>query len=138
MCGNKLVEDTEFKVWDYVVDDSSYLTMKVDESSNSIVCGKICYNFRYFTFRNNFVCETGYLRHATPEEIKEYESALNFHDHGRDPFEVKEGDLIRTPSERITFILNPENYTNEEFLGWGWEFLKTVEEVNEWLGVADE
>ena len=63
---------------------------------------------------------------------------MTFHKHGRDPFEVKNGDLIRTPSEKITLIWNPENYTKEEFLDYRWEFLKTAEEVNEWLGVSDE
>ena len=77
-------------------------------------------------------------RHATPEEIAEYKVALNFHKHGREPFEVKKGDLIRTPSEKITFILNPENYKKEEFLDYGWKLLKTAEEVNEWLGDDDE
>ena len=123
----------EFKVGDYVVDDSSYITMKVDETSNSVVDSAICYNFRYFTFRDNFVCEAGYLRHATPEEIAEYEVALTFHKHGRKPFKLKNGDLIRKPSGNFTFISNPENYTKEDFLKYGWEFLKTSEEVNEWL-----
>ena len=77
-------------------------------------------------------------RHATPEEIAEYEVALTFHKNGRKPFEVKNGDLIRTPSEKKTFIFNPENYTKEEFLDYGWEFLKTAEEVNEWLGVTHD
>lgn len=77
-------------------------------------------------------------RHATPEEIAEYEVALTFRKHGRKPFEVKKGDLIRTPSEEITLIWYPENYTKEEFLDYGWEFLKTVEEVDEWLGADDE
>ena len=138
MCGKKLIDEPEFKVGDYVVDDGSYLMMKVDEASNSVVCSKICYNFRYFRVRINFVCETGYLRHATPEEIKEYELALNFYKHGREPFEVKKGDLIRTPSEKITLIWNPENYKKEEFLDYGWKLLKTAEEIDEWLGVADE
>ena len=127
----------EFKVGDYVVDDSSFLTMKVDGSSNSLVDSAICYNFRYFTVRNNFVCEAGYLRHATPSEIEEYKVAMTFHKHGRNPFELKKGDLIRTPSGSLTLISNPENYTKEEFLDCGCEFLKTAEEVNEWLG-ADE
>ena len=73
------------------------------------------------------------FRHATPEEIAEYEVALTFYKHGRKPFELKEGDLIRTPSKKFTFILNPENYTKEEFLVYGWKFIKTAEEVNEWL-----
>ena len=127
----------EFKVGDYVVDDSSFLTMKVDGSSNSLVDSAICYNFRYFTVRNNFVCEAGYLRHATPSEIEEYKVAMTFHKHGRNPFELKKGDLIRTPSGSLTLISNPENYTKEDFLVYGWELLKTAEEVNEWLG-ADE
>lgn len=132
------VETPEFKVGDIVVDDGSYLMMKVDEASNSVVCGKICYNFRYFRVRINFVRETGYIRLATPEEIKEYESALNFYKHGREPFEVKKGDLIRTPSEKITLIWNPENFTKTKFMDCGWEFLKTAEEIDEWLGVADD
>ena len=138
MCGNKLVDEPEFKVGDIVVDDGSYLMMKVDEASNSVVCGKICYNFRYSRVRINFVCETGYLRRATPEEIAEYESALQFHKRGREPFEVKKGDLIRTPSEKITLIWNPENFTKEEFLDYGWKLLKTAEEIDEWLGADDE
>ena len=77
-------------------------------------------------------------RHATPEEIAEYEVALTFHKHGRNPFEVKRGDLIRTPSREFTFILNPENFAKDEFLDSRWEFLKTDEEVNEWLGADDE
>ena len=138
MCGNKLVADPEFKVGDYVVDDGSYLTMKVDGISNSVVDSAVCYNFRYFRVHIDFVCETGYLRHATPEEIKEYESALNFYKHGREPFEVKNGDLIRTPSEKITLIYNPENFTKKEFLDYGWKLLKTAEEIDEWLGVTNE
>ena len=73
------------------------------------------------------------VRHATQTEIVEYEAALTFHKHGRKPFELKEGDLIRTPSKKFTFILNPENYTKEEFLVYGWKFLSPAEEVNEWL-----
>lgn len=131
-------QEPEFKVGDYVVDDGSYLIMKVDEVSNSVVCGKICYNFRYFRVRINFVCETGYLRLATPEEILEYESALNFYKHGREPFEVKKRDLIRAPSGKNHLVCNPKNFTKTEFLDWGWEFLKTAEEVNEWLGAGNE
>ena len=126
-------QEPEFKVGDYVVDDGSYLMMKVDEVSNSVVCSKICYNFRYFRVRINFVCETGYLRHATPEEIKEYESALNFYKHGRDPFEVKEGDLVESKSGRNIIVFYPENYSRVSFLKDGWEFLKTAEEVSEWI-----
>ena len=126
-------QEPEFKVGDYVVDDGSYLIMKVDEASNSVVCSKICYNFRYFRVRINFVCETGYLRHATPEEIKEYESALNFYKHGREPFEVKKDDILLEDGNYKFFVDDPEIWGKEDFVSGGYTFAKTVEEVNEWI-----
>lgn len=72
-------------------------------------------------------------RQATPEEIAEYKVALNFHNHGRNPFEVKEGDLIESKSGRNIIILYPENYSRVSFLKDGWKLLKTAEEVNEWI-----
>jgi hypothetical protein len=44
------------------------------------------------------------VRHATPEEIAEYESALTFHKHDRKPFEVKEGDLLEDDEDNILFV----------------------------------
>ena len=73
------------------------------------------------------------VKHATPEEISEYKTALNFHKHGRKPFEVKEGDLIESKSGRNIIILYPENYSRVSFLKDGWKLLKTAEEVNEWI-----
>ena len=137
MCGNKLIDDPEFKVGDIVVDDGSYLMMKVDGISNSVVDSKICYNFRYFRVRINFVCETGYLRHATPEEIKEYESALNFYKHGREPFEVRIGDLVQNASGHKHIITMAFN-NKDLFLLNNTKLLATAEEVNEWLGADDE
>ena len=137
MCGNKLIDDHEFKVGDIVVDDGSYLMMKVDGISNSVVDSKICYNFRYFRVRINFVCETGYLRHATPEEIKEYESALNFYKHGREPFEVRIGDLVQNASGHKHIIAIAFNNKNLSLLN-NTKLLATAEEIDEWLGVADD
>lgn len=138
MCGKKLIDEPEFKVGDYVVDDGSYLTMKVDEASNSVVGSTICYNFRYFTVRNNFVCEIGYLRHATLEEIKEYESALNFYKHGREPFEVMVDDIIRDSEGKKRYVIIPGRWRKEQFTRHGCTLLATAEEVNEWLGADDE
>ena len=136
MCGKRLVAEAEFKVGDYVKNDP--WIGKVEQKGMNILIGS------YYDKKNNKILSNFYAvdcdetQHATPEEIAEYEAALTFHKHGREPFEVKKGDLIRTPSEKFTFILNPENYTKEEFLDYRWEFLKTAEEVNEWLGADDE
>lgn len=139
MCGKKLVDEPEFRVGDIVVDDGSYLMMKVDGISNSVVDSTICYNFRYFRVRINFVCETGYLRHATPEEIKEYESALNFYKHGREPFEVKRGDVVYLRGYDKNIFLDSGNiYKKHNFVDGDVILVKTVEEVNEWLGADDE
>ena len=73
------------------------------------------------------------FRKPTPEEIAEYKVALNFHKHGRKPFEVKEGDLIESKSGRNIIVFYPENYSRGSFLKDGWKVLKTAEEVNEWI-----
>ena len=137
----------KFKVGNYVVEDGKeYIHGKaislIERHVGSFFLGPY-----YLTGSNKFIdigqddgseIDVDCARHATPEEIEEYEVALNFHKRGREPFEVKKGDLIRTPSKEFTFIWNPENYTKEKFLDYRWEFLKTAEEVNEWLGAEDE
>ncbi|CCK20386.1 hypothetical protein BN193_09230 [Lactococcus raffinolactis 4877] len=75
-------------------------------------------------------------RHATPEEIAEYEVALTFHEHGRKPFEVKDGDILENKFGK--FIALKSLFVKENFMVEGNAFLKTVEEVNEWLGADDE
>lgn len=145
MCGNKLVEEPEFKSGDivasWVFGDGSFGLIRLNEDLanrlNSV-------DGLWYIKRDCAVVDESLgvfkedTRHATPEEIAEYKVALTFHKHGRKPFEVKQGDLIRTPSEEFTFICNPENYTKEVFLDYRWEFLKTAEEVNEWVGADDD
>ena len=145
MCGKKLVDEPEFKAGDIVASkifaDGSFGLVRLNEDLTNrftsvdgfwyIKVDCDITNVSLGVFKED-------TRHATPEEIAEYEVALTFRKHGRKPFEVKKGDLIRTPSEEITLIWYPENYTKEEFLDYGWEFLKTVEEVDEWLGADDE
>ncbi|CAM3169292.1 hypothetical protein LALA110947_07870 [Lactococcus laudensis] len=75
-------------------------------------------------------------RHATPEEIAEYEVALTFYKHGRKPFEVKDGDLLENKFGK--FIALKSLFVKENFTVEGNAFLKTVEEVSEWLGADDE
>ncbi|MGO3002767.1 MAG: hypothetical protein ACTIOO_03680 [Pseudolactococcus laudensis] len=75
-------------------------------------------------------------RHATPEEIAEYEVALTFHKHGRKPFEVKDGDLLENVFGK--YIAHKSLFVKENFTVEGNTFLKAVEEVNEWLGAEYE
>ena len=144
MCGKKLVSEPEFKIGDIVsseifIDGSGIVRLEEDLTNDFSGIEGLWYIKKDCEIKDTaFGVVNKKTRHATPEEIAEYKSALTFHKHGRDPFEVKRGDLIRTPSEKFTLILYPENYTKEEFLDYGWEFLKTVEEVSEWAGVSDE
>lgn len=145
MCGKKLIDESEFKVGDIVASqcfsDDSFGLVKLNED---LINRLATVNGLWYTKDD---CTIGDMslgifkedtRHATPEEIAEYEVALSFHKHGREPFEVKNGDLIRAPSEKKYLVGNPENYTKEKFLDYGWKLLKTAEEIDEWLGVADE
>ena len=125
----------EFKIGDYVTDTSNDnpFICEIEKFKGNGISG-IWYSMSkkiFFDKLAGFPISNSRL--STPEEIAEYKVALNFHKHGRKPFELKKGDLIRKPSGNFTFILNPENYTKEDFLKYGWEFLKTNGEVNEWL-----
>lgn len=138
MCGKKLIEEPEFKVGDYVVQYDNYIT-KIDEIDElGYLIGR-----RYIvdvqslgTSKNYVVSKTASI--ATPEEILEYDSALNFHNHGRKPFKVKEGDLIESKSGTKTIISYPQTFSKISFVNGTWKLPKTSEEVNEWLGASDE
>lgn len=140
MCGKKLVEEPEFKVGDYVTYEGviENKIAKIDSINEDELHG-LWYGKEKEGIRQDWWLKGGdTVRQATPEEIAEYKAVLNFHEHCRKPFEVKKGDLIRTPSEKITLIWNPENFTKKEFLDYGWKLLKTAEEIDEWLGADDE
>ena len=144
---NRLIENIDefletlkpkFKVGDYVTVyvNGKEKIAKIDElTENNSKAHGLWYDRTLVNFKQDYWYSSGLneFRHATPEEISEYEVALTFYKHGRKPFELKQCDLIRTPSEKFTLILNPENYTKEDFLFYGWEFRSPAEEVNEWL-----
>lgn len=134
---------SKFKVGDYVVLEygSVKFIMRVEQISK--VEKDILYIdcLTYETTHNNIIENdrcliNSSLRHASPEEIAEYKVALSFHKHGRKPFETKVGDLVKTE--------NGENFIAEIGILKSWyvsgeyEFLKTAEEVKEWLGANNE
>ena len=145
MCGKRLSEEPEFKVGDIVASkifaDGSFGLVRLNEdlTNRFTSVDGFWYIKRDCEVRDeSLVVFKEDTRLATPEEVAEYEAALHFYKHGREPFEVKKGDLIRTPSEKITFILNPKNYTKKKFVDYRWKLLKTAEEIDEWLGVTNE
>ena len=140
MCGNKLVDEPEFKKGDIVASTAfgygSFSFVRLNEDLTNLynsVDGLWYVKRERMVLNGSIGVFKGDVRKATPEEITEYELALTFHDHGRKPFEVKEGDLIKTSSGRNIIACYPENYSRVSFLKDGWEFLKTAEEVNEWI-----
>lgn len=138
MCGKKLVEEIEFKVGDYAVELGKYITKIEKISEYGIPVGA------FYELENNHFCQSESTvasyeaRHATPEEIAEYEVALTFHKHGRKPFDVKQGDILRDDEGNIFFVDFPSIRNKEYFTSGDYTFIKTAEEVNEWLGADDE
>ena len=130
---------SEFKVCDYVTVDVNgrKKIAKIDalrenkEEAHGLWYDKTEVNVKQDYW---FLAEGSKFRHATPEEIVEYEVALNFHKHGREPFEIKEGDILLDSKHNIFFINEDiEIWNKEDFISGDFTLLKTAEEVNDWL-----
>ena len=137
MCGKKLVEEPEFKVGDYVTDtsDDDPFICKIEKIEGNDISGIwYCVAKKYFDRLVRLPISDSRL--STKEEIAEYESALQFHKHGRNAFEIKEGDLLEDTLDK--FFAKRDYYDKKVFISKGLKFLKTAEEVNEWLGADDE
>ena len=131
----------EFKVGDYVTDtsDDDPFICKIEEfKGNGILGIWYCVSKKLF-FDKLPELPISNSRLSTPEEIAEYESALTFHKHGRKPFEVKRGDVVYLKGYDKNIFLDSGNiYKKHNFIDGDVGLVKTVEEVNEWLGVSDE
>ena len=143
----------KFKVGDYVTvyvnsKRKTAKIAKIDEltGNNSKVHG-LWYDRTLVNIKQDYWFSSGLnkFRHATPEEIAEYKVALTFHKHGRNPFEVKEGDILKDNKGNILIndesILRdgfPKKLKKHYFTSGRYTFLKTVEEYNEWLETVGE
>ena len=140
MCGKKLVAEPEFKVRDYVTDtsDDDPFICKIEKLEGNDISGKwYCVSKQYFDRLVRLPISDSRL--STPEEIAEYESALQFHNHSRKPFEVKRGDIVYLKGyDKNIFLDSGTIYKKHNFVDGDVVLVKTVEEVNEWLGVDDE
>ena len=137
----------KFKVGDYVTDTScnNPFICKIEEFEGHGLVG------HWYCFKDNHLDKSIVLpistsRLSTPEEIAEYEIALNFYKLGRDPFEVKEGDILGDDEGNILIddkvkILStnyPKNVRKDYFTSGRYTLLKTVEKFKEWVGADDE
>ena len=140
MCGNRLVAEPEFKYGDIVASrifrDASFSLVRLNED----LTNRLTSVDGFWYTKDDYAIGDMSLevfkedtRHATPEEIAEYEVALTFHNHGRKPFEIKEGDILRDDKGNIFFVGFPNNFKKEHFTRGIYTFLKTDEEYNEWL-----
>ena len=134
----------EFNVGDYVTVDVNgrKITAKIDElTENKTVAHGLWYDRTNVNVEKDFwyLKKGSKFRYATPTEIAEYESALNFHKHGREPFEVKRGDVVYLKGYDKNIFLDSGNiYKKHNFIDGDVILVKTAEEVNEWLGADDE
>ncbi|MGX7009065.1 hypothetical protein SAMN02746068_01021 [Lactococcus chungangensis CAU 28 = DSM 22330] len=144
MCGNKLIDEPEFKVGDIIssqifIDGSAIVMLEEDLMNFDKGVVGVWYSKEDSSLIETFYfVDEGDTRRATPEEIKEYESVLNFYKHSREPFEIKEGDLIESKSGTKTIISYPQTFSKINFVNGNWKLLKTAEEIDEWLGASDD
>ncbi len=146
MCGKKLVSEPEFKsggvVASQVFSDGSFGLVRLNEDLTN--CFTSVDGF-WYTKRDCDIVETSFgvfkedTRRATPEEIAEYESALNFHKHGREPFEVKRSDAVYLKGYDKNIFLDSGNiYKKHNFVDGDVVLIKAAEEIDEWLGADDD
>ena len=140
-CGNKLVDEPKFKVGDIVASkifsDGSFGLVRLNKDLTNLFTSV---DGLWYTKRDCNIADMSLgvfiedTRHATSEEIAEYKSALQFHEHGREPFEIKEGDILSDSETNIFFVNEDiEIWNKEDFISGDFTLLKTAEEVNDWL-----
>ena len=136
-CGKKLVEEPEFKVGDYVTVyvNSKRKIAKIDElTENNSKAHGLWYDRTLVNVKQDYWFPSGLnkFRHATSEEMAEYEAALTFHKHGRKPFELKRGDVVYLKGYDKNIFLDSGNiYKKHNFVDGDVVLVKTAEEVNE-------
>lgn len=125
----------KFKIGDYV-------TMPTNKGKTITRIKKVeenrAYGLWYYTgtnrFQNDFWWVTSpRMKFATPKEVSEYKAALQFHKHGRKPFEIKKGDLVKIPSGINRVVDYSEDLSKFDFIKGRWKLLATSEEVETWL-----
>lgn len=124
----------KFEVGDYVIEQNGNIITKISELINGDFWGS------YYKKNNNCFANLGSSIHdkdierlATPEEIEEYESALNFHKHGRKPFEIHIGDVVEGDDGVLFNIPLPDTWEKALFTSGKYKLLKTRQEINEWV-----
>ena len=125
----------KFKVGDYVTFDiPNKKIAKVDRLNGDALHG-LWYDTESKIIERDFCLDGGIgIRHATLEEIVEYEMALAFLKHDRKPFEVKRGDVVYLKGYDKNIFLDSGNiYKKHNFIDGDVGLVKTVEEFNEWL-----
>lgn len=132
-------QEPKFKVGDYVALHAfNKEVAKIEKIYGDKLHG-LWYNTKSKNIEQDYYFGSGTaVKHATPTEISEYEAALIFYKHGRNPFEVKKGDILRDDKGTLLFVDTPSVWKKEYFTSGRYTFLKTVEEYNEWLHVDDE
>ena len=144
-CGTKLITEPDFKVGDIVsseifIDGSGIVRLEEDLINDFSGIKGLWYIKKDCEIKDTaFGVVNKKTRHATPEEIAEYKAALNFHKHGRKPFELKRGDVVYLKGYDKNIFLDSGNiYKKHNFIDGDVILVKTVEEVNEWLGADDD
>ena len=130
----------EFKVGDYVTLHAFHKEIAKIEK----IYGKRLHGIWYDTESENIRPDYYFgggtvVKHATPTEIAECESALSFHERGRKLFELKRGDIVYLKGyDKNIFLDSGSIYKKHNFVDGDVVLVKTAEEIAEWLGADDD
>ena len=125
----------KFKVGDYVVEDNGNIISRLDEPIpfSNLWGSYYKRNANFFSNIGSSIDRENIERLATPEEIIEYELALDFDKHGRNPFEVEAGDVVEKSDGDRVFVSYKNSLSKEDFISGKFVLVGTKEEFNEWM-----
>ena len=133
---------SDFKIGDYVVceDRSATFITQIEILGHDNRLKGLWYDKETNAFKSDYKYSgERCVRKASEKEIEEYKVALQFHEHDRKPFELKEGDLVKESKGVRSIVKNPNIYVKELFYPpVNYELLATVEEIDECIKGENE
>lgn len=122
--------EPEFNVGDWVVHSNGNVIRQIEKVEHNRV--------NVTDGENGYVWGISYIRHATPEEIAEEKERRWWKKHGRDVWELREGDILISKTVKYPEFVTYVNGLGVHFLGGNYETWATLKKGYEIVCFAED